>query len=93
MWNIQISGGMVLYAVAGLVLGMAYYLILRKVRAFSAYAQREEGPKERVGFFLPLAAIIGLIMGAILYEPISLIKTCMQSSQPFGACIVEKILK
>jgi len=62
------------------------YLVGRQVRRFGAWVQNDEGPRERAGAMMVIAALCGFIAGG-LGQPIwDKAMTCKQQGQPIFAC-------
>ena len=78
----------IVYGLAGAVTMSVFYLVVYKLRAIEAWAKREEGPRERVGFFLALMATMGFVAGAMAYAPIQAGIVCQQSGKPIVACML-----
>ncbi len=76
------------YGLIGALITVALYLASYGIRTFIAWTQREPGPKERVGFFILLAAAVGLIAGGLSHEPVEMILACQQTADPLVACLL-----
>lgn len=84
----HITLGQLLFAIVGAVVSILFYLTVRKLRAFTAWSQREPGPKERLSVFVPLSAAIGLLAGGMLHEPVNAALACKEMGKPVIECFL-----
>lgn len=78
--------------VTSIIMG-ALYLLTRTLRKLGAWANRDEGPRERAGFYLTVVALLGFVAGGFLYKPISVVKACNMSHQPTTQCFITEMVK
>lgn len=83
----EISFQSITYGLVGGVLGAVLYFVGRLFRTFAAYVNRESGPKERAGFYLPFFAVVGLVAGIMAYPLIHNVQECKAEGRPIGACL------
>ena len=76
----------VTFAILGALAFCTLYLIGRTIRSVIAWGNRDPGPKERVGFYLVLAVVMGATAGWLAYEPIAAARQCQAAGQPVIPC-------
>ncbi len=65
----------------------ALYFFGFQLRRLGAWSKREDGPKDRVGFFLLVAAIFGFGMGCLAQPLWDKGTECKAAGQPVASCI------
>lgn len=65
----------------------ALYFVGFQVRRLGAWSKREEGPKDRIGFFLLVAAIFGFGVGSFAQPLWNKADECKLAGQPVLSCI------
>lgn len=76
------------FVVAGAMLMMALYLTRRMIRIFLAWADRKEGPQERVAVYLVAYAIIGGIGGGLSHSFYIDVAQCIATTgRAVGDCV------
>jgi hypothetical protein len=79
-----------LLSIAGVILFVVMYLLGRQWRRLVDYANRtNDPPKERIGVYLPLAAIIGFIAGSLAQSVWNDVAPCQQQGKPLAACFLK----
>ena len=63
------------------------YLVNFQIRRIAAWSKREEGPKDRVGFFILLFAIFGFAIGCFAQPQWEKANECKAIGQPIIACM------
>lgn len=63
-----------------------FYFVGFQVRRLGAWSKREEGPKDRVGFFLMVAAIVGFAVGSFAQPLWNKANECKAAAQPVLSC-------
>jgi len=81
----QIGYMMVVFA----VLLIVPYLLIRQLRRFGAWMNRDEAPKERVGAYVSVLAIIGVLAGGMSQSIVDLGVACHDAGHPVITCVVE----
>lgn len=66
----------------------ALYFVGFQVRRLGAWSRRAEGPKDRIGFFIFVAAIFGFILGSIAQPLWSKATECKAANQPVLSCVL-----
>ncbi|MDZ4348233.1 MAG: hypothetical protein U1A22_01705 [Xanthomonadaceae bacterium] len=79
---------LILFCVIGAIASVAVYLIARQLRRFSAWAMRQAGPRERVGVFIVLAALLGAVVGGLVHQPVTAAMTCHAHGESVIACLL-----
>jgi hypothetical protein len=77
-----------IYCYLGAIAFLLLYLVSRWLRAFGAWTKREQGPRERVGFFVSLSLALGAIAGGMLHAPIEQARACSASGQQVVTCML-----
>lgn len=76
-----------------ILLGAAAFCLLyiagRLARTVIAWGNNEPGPKERIGFYLAIAAMAGAFAGWLAYEPYLTIDACKAAGEPILACALQ----
>lgn len=76
----------VIFAVVGAVAFCMMYVAGRLLRALFAWGNRDEGPRERIGFYLLIFAVMGACAGWFAYEPFVIAQQCRAAGQPVIQC-------
>jgi len=63
------------------------YLAHFQLRRLGAWSKREEGPKDRVGFFVVVTAVLGLAVGSFAQPLWDKGAECRAAGQPLAACV------
>ena len=79
------SIGIVSFAFA--VVFPVLYFVGFQVRRLGAWSKREDGPKDRVGFFLLVAAIFGFAVGCFAQPLWNKANECKAAGQPGLSCV------
>lgn len=82
-WNL---GYMVLLLPLFLVV---MYLVVRQLRRLAAWVDRNESPKERVGAYIVILIIIGVLSGGVFQRPVELGFACNDANRPIMPCVIE----
>jgi hypothetical protein len=77
-----------LFILAGAVSFCAIYFAGRAFRTFIAWADRNPAPKERVGVYLIMAALMGGIAGGLAYSTYASSQQCKANHQPLLPCLM-----
>jgi amino acid transporter len=72
--------------IAGAIAFCLLYLVGRMCRAVLAWGNRDPEPRERVGFYLVIAAAFGATAGWLAYEPFVTIQQCRAAGEPVISC-------
>lgn len=70
------------------VLFLAMYYIGFQLRRIDAWSKREQGPKDRVGFFLLIATIFGFAVGSLAQPLWDKGTECKAAGQPILSCVL-----
>lgn len=65
----------------------AIYFLGFQLRRLGAWSKREESPKDRVGFFLLVAAIFGFAVGSFAQPLWDKGAECKATGQPLATCV------
>lgn len=65
----------------------ALYWVGFQIKRVGAWSMREEGPKDRVGFFLIVLAILGFVIGCFAQPQWDKVMACKASGEPMGTCL------
>ncbi|ADR35401.1 hypothetical protein Sulku_2752 (plasmid) [Sulfuricurvum kujiense DSM 16994] len=65
-----------------------FYFVGFQVRRLGAWSKREDGPKDRIGFFLLVAAIIGFAVGCFAQPLWDKASECKAAGQPGLSCVL-----
>lgn len=63
------------------------YLAGFQLRRLAAWSKREEPPKDRLGFFVPMMAILGFAVGSFAQPLWDKGAECKAEGQPLVACV------
>ena len=74
-------------SIASALFFTALYLAGLGVQKVAAWSKRGEQPKDRVGFFLIIFAIIGFIAGSMLQPKWDKGMSCKQAGKPVISCV------
>lgn len=75
-----------IFALLGAVVFCMFYFATRLLRTVFAWGNRDEGPRERIGFYLAIFAFMGAAAGWMAYEPFILAQQCKAAGQPVIPC-------
>ncbi|MGP9826886.1 hypothetical protein ACT048_20650 [Ectopseudomonas khazarica] len=75
---LTLAGGLALVA-----LYYAGYLL----RSFAAWTRKEDGPTDRLGFFIPFSFVVGLVAGSFAQGVYDVKPACEAAGQPLILCI------
>ncbi len=78
-------------AIIGAVSFPFLYLIIRQFKRFGAWANREDGPKERKIVYIPFWAILGFVVGGFLQQFVDIVVFCNSSGQFNVQCIISNM--
>lgn len=70
-----------------------FYLIVRQLKRFSAWANREAGPKERVGVYIIIFVVAGIFIGGMSQDLVDLGVSCYKQDKPVLSCMMESAFK
>ena len=76
----------VFFAVLGAIAFCTLYIIGRTIRSIIAWINRAPGPKERIGFYLAIFAVMGACAGWFAYKPFVMAQQCQAGGQPVIPC-------
>ena len=79
---------LIVFVAAGVASGCLLYLTGRMLRKGIAFMENRPAPRERVGAFLILAAVLGAITGGLLYKSSLVIQECRATGEPVIPCVV-----
>lgn len=74
------------FAILGAALFCGLYLAGRAARSGFAWANRNAGPRERVGFYLVVFGVVGAFAGWLAYEPAAVARQCHTEGKPVISC-------
>ena len=63
------------------------WLLQHQLRRLGAWSKRTDAPKDRVGFFVMVMAILGFVAGSFAQPLWDKAASCKASGQPLGACL------
>ena len=63
------------------------YLIFRQFRHVEAWANRAQRPKERVGVFIVVFVVIGIVAGSMAQPVVDIGASCLQRGKPLIPCL------
>lgn len=75
------------FAVVGAIAFCTLYVVGRTIRSVIAWGNRDPGPKERFGFYIVLAVVMGTTAGWLAYEPVAAARQCQAAGQPVIPCM------
>lgn len=70
----------------GLAIASMYYAGYL-MRGFIAWTKKEDGPTDRLGFFIPFAFVFGLAVGSFAQGIYDLKPSCEAAGRPLVICI------
>lgn len=71
----------------GLALTALYYAGFL-LRGFIAWTKKEDGPTDRLGFFIPFSLVFGMVIGSFAQGVYDLKASCDAAGQPLVACVI-----
>ena len=78
----------IVFVVVGAVGGCLLYLAGRLLRKGIAFMENRPGPRERVGAFLILAAVLGATVGGAVYKASMVVHECRAAGESIISCVV-----
>lgn len=78
------------FGVLSLAFGIVFpvlYIVGYQVRRVAAWSKRAHGPTDRIGFFVPLFAILGFAIGSLAQPLWSKGVECKAAGQPVFSCV------
>lgn len=76
-------------AIIGGIIIPVFYLIVRQIKRFAAWANREEGPKERVTVYIVICSIMGVFIGGLSQGFVDIGVSCYKQDRPLIGCVIE----
>lgn len=76
-----------LMSFAGAILLPVIYIIGRQIRRFTAWVERGNSPKERVGAMIVIFTIVGFVIGSLAQPLWDKSKACQAEGQPVMTCV------
>ncbi|MES9993757.1 MAG: hypothetical protein ABW098_17545 [Candidatus Thiodiazotropha sp.] len=73
--------------VAAIIFPLIYFFGLQ-FRRIGAWSKREDGPKERVSFFLVVATVIGFGLGSFAQPLVDKASECSAANKPVLSCVM-----
>ena len=64
-----------------------FYIVILQIRRLGSWSIREEGPRDRVGFFLIIATIFGFIVRSLAQPSWNKAVECRAAGQPVLPCV------
>lgn len=75
-----------IFGILGAALFCSLYLVGRAARSAYAWANRNDGPRERVGVYLVVFGVMGAFAGWLVYEPAAAARQCHIEGKPVVSC-------
>lgn len=76
-------------AVASAIFWSISYLVYRQFRRFTAWMNRDDAPKERVGAYVTMWAVFGFLIGGLSQSAVDTGVACHDAGEPVLACVFE----
>ncbi len=80
-------------AIIGGVLFPVIYLLIRQLRCFGAWVNRDQGPKERTGAYIVMLSLLGIFVGGLSQSFVDMGVYCSKLGKPVIGCTIENMLK
>lgn len=75
-----------IFALLGAVVFCMLYFAIRLLRIVFDWGNRDEGSRERLGFYLAICAFMGAVAGWIAYGPFVVAQQCKAAGHPVIPC-------